>query len=149
MRWVLIVPFVLQIVAAVGITGYLSFRNGQKVVDELVARSMMKSSTAVKQQLNSYAALSAQIIQQNVDLIEIELLDLQNFDKLGQHFWKQSRQFPDVSYIYYTSKTGQAVGAGRWLEGEGIVIDETSPRTGNRDVVYQTDQKPGIQAPHF
>lgn len=32
---ILVVPFVLQIFAAVGITGYLSFRNGQKAVNEL------------------------------------------------------------------------------------------------------------------
>lgn len=32
---VLVVPFVLQIFAAVSITGYLSFRNGQKAVSDL------------------------------------------------------------------------------------------------------------------
>lgn len=32
---VLVVSFVLQIFAAVGITGYLSFRNGQKAVHDL------------------------------------------------------------------------------------------------------------------
>ncbi len=31
----LIVPFVLQIFAAVGLTGYLSFRNGQKAINDL------------------------------------------------------------------------------------------------------------------
>jgi len=30
---VLIVPFVLEIVGAVGLVGYLSFRNGQKAVN--------------------------------------------------------------------------------------------------------------------
>ena len=33
--WILVVPFVLQIVAAVGLTGWLSFRNGQKAVNDV------------------------------------------------------------------------------------------------------------------
>ena len=32
---ILVIPFVLQIFAAVGIIGYLSFRNGQKAVKDL------------------------------------------------------------------------------------------------------------------
>ena len=35
LRTVLILPFVLQIFGAVGVTGYFSFRNGQKAVEDL------------------------------------------------------------------------------------------------------------------
>ncbi|MEP6517461.1 hypothetical protein [Microcoleus vaginatus] len=35
LRTALVVPFVLQIVAAVGLVGYLSFHNGQKAVNDL------------------------------------------------------------------------------------------------------------------
>ncbi|TAG55098.1 MAG: hypothetical protein EAZ28_23400 [Oscillatoriales cyanobacterium] len=38
LRAVLIVPFVLQIMGAVGIVGYLSFRNGQKAVNDLASQ---------------------------------------------------------------------------------------------------------------
>lgn len=37
---VLIVPFVLQIVGAVGLVGYLSFRNRQKAVNNLASQLM-------------------------------------------------------------------------------------------------------------
>lgn len=141
MRLVLVVPFVLLIVVTAGTIGTLSLYNGQRAVSDLVTQSMIKLSTAVEQQLNSYAALTDQITQQNADLIEIDLLDLEDLDKLGQHFWMQAQRFPDISYIYYTSVTGQVVGAGRWLEGEGIVINEISPRTANRDKVYRTDNR--------
>jgi hypothetical protein len=36
LRLVLIVPFVLQIFADVGLVGYVSFRNGQKAVNEMM-----------------------------------------------------------------------------------------------------------------
>jgi hypothetical protein len=35
LRLILVVPFVLQIFAAVGLVGFLSFRNGQKAVNDL------------------------------------------------------------------------------------------------------------------
>ncbi|NEU81847.1 hypothetical protein [Nostoc sp. UIC 10630] len=35
LRSLLIVPFVLQIFAAVGLTGYISLRNGQKAVNDV------------------------------------------------------------------------------------------------------------------
>jgi hypothetical protein len=47
-------PFVLQIFAAVSLTGYLSLRNGQKAVNDLADRLMEKSSNLVSQRLDNY-----------------------------------------------------------------------------------------------
>ena len=38
LRFVLVVPFLLQIFAAVGLTGWLSFRNGQKAINDLATQ---------------------------------------------------------------------------------------------------------------
>ncbi|MGB8689743.1 MAG: hypothetical protein WCD53_20730 [Microcoleus sp.] len=51
---VLIVPFVLQIVGAVGLVGYLSFRNGQKAVNNLASQLMSE----VIPILQSYATVA-------------------------------------------------------------------------------------------
>ncbi|MFB8798101.1 MAG: hypothetical protein U7126_28615 [Microcoleus sp.] len=51
---VLIVPFVLQIVGAVGLVGYLSFRNGQKAVNNLGSQLMSE----VIPMLQSYATVA-------------------------------------------------------------------------------------------
>ncbi|WP_421656041.1 hypothetical protein [Leptothermofonsia sp. ETS-13] len=36
LRTTLVLPFVLQIMTAVGLVGYLSFRNGQQAVNDLI-----------------------------------------------------------------------------------------------------------------
>jgi hypothetical protein len=54
LRLVLVVPFVLQIFAAVGLTGYLSLRNGQKAVNDLASQLRNQVSDRVAQHLNSY-----------------------------------------------------------------------------------------------
>jgi hypothetical protein len=41
LRTVLIIPFVLQTVAAVGLVGYLSYKNGQQAVENLAKQVMI------------------------------------------------------------------------------------------------------------
>ncbi len=45
LKWVLVIPFVLQIVGAVGLVGYLSYRSGKTAVANL-AEQMMDQATA-------------------------------------------------------------------------------------------------------
>lgn len=54
LRLVLVLPFVLQTIGAVGLVGYLSFKNGQQAVNDLVDRLMDKSSNLVSERLDSY-----------------------------------------------------------------------------------------------
>ena len=42
LRLLLIVPFVLQIVGAVGLVGYLSYRSGQKAVEDMAKPLMVE-----------------------------------------------------------------------------------------------------------
>lgn len=56
LQTLLIVPFVLQIFAAVGLTGYLSFRNGQKVINDLANRLSSEVSDRIDQHLDTYLA---------------------------------------------------------------------------------------------
>jgi diguanylate cyclase (GGDEF)-like protein len=141
LRAILIVPFLLQIVAAVGLTGWLSLRNGQKAVNDLSERLMIEVSDRIDQHLDQYLATPIQVTQANLDAIELKLLNLDNIDTVKRHFSKQLNLYPGIGYLAYTSIQGTYVGAGRWLEGQGITFDEMSPATGNIFHSYETDQR--------
>lgn len=79
LRLVLVLPFVLQIVGAVGLVGYLSFKNGQKAVNDLADRLMDKSSNLVSERLDNYLQTPQKINQINLDAIDLGLLDLKDF----------------------------------------------------------------------
>ena len=51
---VLVVPFVLQIFAVVGLVGYLSFRNGQKAVNDLATELSRRITDRIDQHLQNY-----------------------------------------------------------------------------------------------
>ena len=90
LQTLLIVPFVLQIFAAVGLTGYLSFRNGQKAINDLANQLSNQVSDRVDQHLDTYLAKPQQINEINADAVNLGQLNLQDLPKLGRFFWKHS-----------------------------------------------------------
>lgn len=138
LQTLLIVPFVLQIFAAVGLTGYLSFRNGQKAINDLANRLSNEVSDRIHQHLDTYLATPQQINQINADAIKLGQLDLQNFPKVGHFFWKEMQVF-NVGYIFYSSAEGNYVGSGYFLDPGKVAIDELSAKTKGKTHSYHTD----------
>lgn len=138
LRWVLVVPFLLEISIAVGLTGWLAFSHGEKAIKELAQEIENEVSSRVEQHLNSYLATPHQINKINADAVELRLLDLRNFSEIGHYFWKQLQSF-DVGYIYYVLPTGEYAGAGYFLDLNKAGIDELSPQTQWKSNAYATD----------
>ncbi|MBD1940280.1 response regulator [Microcoleus sp. FACHB-68] len=141
LQTVLIVPFLLQITAAVGLVGYLSFRNGQKAVNELVLRLQNEASSRVEQHLSSYLNAAKQLAKVNTDALELGLVDPKDLKRQGQFYWKQMQEF-NVGYINFGSTTGDYIGAGYEKE-KSVIISEVSLRQyGNSDsITYATDNQ--------
>ncbi|WP_334926810.1 hypothetical protein [Nostoc sp.] len=78
LRLVLVLPFVLQIFAAVALTGYLSLCNGQQAVNDLASRLQREVSDRIDQHLDSYLNTGRQLAEINGDVIDLKLLDTQN-----------------------------------------------------------------------
>ena len=124
LRTVLIVPFVLQLFAAVGLTGYLSLRNGQKAVNDLASRLQNEVSLRVDQHLNSYLNTARNLAQINADTIDLGLVNPDSQEEMGRFFWKQMQLY-NVGYINFGTKTGEFTGAG-YYTGTQIIVGEAS-----------------------
>jgi signal transduction histidine kinase/CheY-like chemotaxis protein len=145
LRAVLVVPFVLQIFAAVGLTGYFSWRNGKQAVSDLANQLMHKHSELVDKHLDHYLAIPNQINQINLDAIESGLLDLQNLPAIGRYFWKQIQVY-DVGYINYGDQDGHFIGIERLDDGKFLlneVPDKTSLARADNSItnIYTVDSK--------
>lgn len=125
LRLVLVIPFVLQISATVGLTGYLSLLNGQKAVNDLASRLRNEVSKRIAQHLDSYMEIPHKVAQVNSDALNMGLLDLQDKEQLGQFFWKQLKTF-NIGYILFGFKTGDYVATGYIFGDERITIDDLS-----------------------
>jgi signal transduction histidine kinase len=139
LQLVLIVPFALQIFGAVGLVGYLSFKNGQKAVSNLADQLMDKTNTIVDQHLNAYLSIPQKVNQINADAIEMGLLNVRDRKTIGKYFWKQMQAY-DLSYIGIGLTTGEGAGAGRY-DGKTVTIDEWSSKLPNNAKNYTTDNQ--------
>ncbi len=140
LKLALIVPFVLQIFTAVGLVGYLSFRNGQKAVNQLALKLSEEISDRVDQHLNAYLEVPYQLSDINVDTLTTGLLDVKDFDRTGRYLWKQAQVHEDFTFIGYYLETGEGVAAQRWPPGSGVNIVEHSLADG-KDYNYATDSQ--------
>ncbi|MCC5635294.1 hypothetical protein LC593_05385 [Nostoc sp. CHAB 5844] len=115
LRAVLVVPFVLQIFAAVGLVGYFSFRNGQQAVNDLANQLIDSATQRVNDQLDNYLALPQQLGEVTAEAIASGQLNLKDTQASERYFWRQSKVFDTISYIGYTLTDGRQGGAGRWV----------------------------------
>jgi signal transduction histidine kinase len=121
---VLVVPFALQVFTAVGLIGFLSFKNGQKAVNDLAHQLMDKAGQQVDGHLDHYLALPQELIQVSRDAIASNQINLNDPNANEQYFWQQAKAFKNLSYIGYLLADGREVGAGRWLDGKTLLIYE-------------------------
>ncbi|MCT7969592.1 ATP-binding protein [Laspinema sp. D1] len=106
LRRVLIVPFVLQIVLAVGLTGYLSYRNSQEAIAQLAYQLMDEVSDRLKQQLTQHLAIPHQINRINAETVRNGQLNLADPEDLERHLFQQIQVFKEVSHILVGTEQG-------------------------------------------
>lgn len=128
LRTVLIVPFVLQVIGAVGLVGYLSFRNGQRVVNDLATQLQREVGERVNQHLDRYLAAAYQVAEQNAFAIIHGTIDPDDSEGLGHFFWKQMQLFKSIGFIIYATPSGDYIGTGYDLYPDRPQTDEVLPR---------------------
>ncbi|MGB7487910.1 MAG: ATP-binding protein [Phormidesmis sp.] len=139
LRLILIVPFVAQTFAVVGLVGYLSFRNGQNAVDTLADEVIEKTNDSVANHLNSYLSVPQKINQINADAVNLGLLDINDPEQAAQYFWRQMQAY-DLTYVGYGLTTGAGAGAAKY-DGETITLEEWTGQLPNNVSNYAVDEK--------
>ena len=128
---VLVVPFVLQIFAAVGIIGYLSFRNGQKAVNDLALQIEDKIGEEIEHHVIGYLEKHNNFHQTVKASIRSDHLDLEDFDRLEEYFWHQI-ETGLVADIFYANPQGDTIGIRQRADGKKTLRIKDSTTGRNR-----------------
>jgi PAS domain S-box-containing protein len=128
-RIVLVVPFALQTFAAVGLTGWLSLRNGRIAVNDVAAQLRAEVTSRIQQHINSYIETPHQVNQLNLDAIRIGILNVQDEVSLRNYFSKQLQTFDKVSYIQFGSEQKTFTGVER-LDNGNLQVRISNKSTG-------------------
>ncbi len=143
LRWVLVTSFVVQIVAAVGIVGYLSFRNGQRAVEEIAQKLIAETGKRVEEKLTDFLENTHLVNQLNVEAIDrTELnLNLGQRQPRGEKFlWQQMHSFKSIQWISLGSeKSGEYLGIWRNPTDKSLQIVAANESTNFQNIYYATD----------
>ncbi len=140
LRTTLVASFVVQIVAAVGLTGWLSFRNGYQAVNELMNQISDQVTANVKKHFKTFADTPYQFLQINVAAIRVGNLDLTDYPKMARYFWEQTQISDAVPQVYFGNPQGYYVGV--WKETDSLTtLHIRNQLTAPRLEVYQLDRQ--------
>ena len=136
---VLVVPFLLEVFAAVGLTGFFSLRNGEQAVLELATQLQQEVGDRIELHIEGYLDASMQVNRINAEAIRLGELDINDAEALERQFWQQIRTFPTLAYIYFGHhERGGYAGVGRsdtqWPE-----IERTEDYAAGDFLIYETD----------
>jgi PAS domain S-box-containing protein len=122
LRSILIIPFVLQLSGAVGLVGYLSYRNGQETVRDLSSQLRSEITARIEQQLQTYVNIPYAINRINASALlngDISISQAEGFNQL----WEQARIYPNTNLIYCGSEVdGALLGVGRSEEERSLQL---------------------------
>ncbi|MGB7249662.1 MAG: histidine kinase dimerization/phospho-acceptor domain-containing protein [Phormidesmis sp.] len=137
---VLVIPFVIQIFAVVGLTGYFSLRNGQRAVNSVASQLRSEISQRIQDKLADYAERPHLLNKINADAVRRGTLKTQDQGS-ERYLWQQIQLIDNVAWLYFGSNAeGAFVGVTRTPE-QGFTAVVNEPATGFKGHFYELSDK--------
>jgi hypothetical protein len=116
---VILACLVLQIPAAVGLTGYLSFRNGQQAVDDLANQLTDEIGDHVEHSLEDFVATPQLVTRLNADEVRDGVLNLDDLTAVQNYLWRRFQHWLSSARSLGGGYSGCAAGE----EGGGLAAE--------------------------
>lgn len=109
LRWVLILPFVLQTAGAVALVGWLSYRSGQQATETLAKQLLAQTSARVSDRLTHFLHEPQEIVGTNQLAVERGTLDVNDPERLRQQLWQQMILSPALPGNTFVDVEGRGI----------------------------------------
>ncbi|MDT9342328.1 hypothetical protein VV11_024130, partial [Trichodesmium erythraeum 21-75] len=76
LTYILVIPFLLQLLIVVGLTGWLSFRNGQKAINDLASKLGEEVGARINEKVDNYLQIPHQINQLTAHAVKEDNLSI-------------------------------------------------------------------------
>ena len=137
LQWLLVVPFVLQVFAAVSLTGWLSLRNGQKAVNDVASQLRSEVSDRVQQRVFTFLDDPHLVNAVVAEAMEAGQIDVTDLPALELYFWRLVDKRL-VNYLQFGSVDGYNVAVERVQENQ-LVARYRDAKTEPIREVYNLD----------
>ncbi|MEB3268972.1 MAG: hypothetical protein VKJ09_10575, partial [Leptolyngbya sp.] len=140
LRIVLVVSFVVQVAAAVGLTAALSLRNGQRAVNDLAEQLSDQATASIQEHLQTYLVQPNLLQRNSRSAILYDDLSITDFQALQRYFWHQLRASDGITSIYFGSQQGEFVGVQERSDGQTVLWEVTAATLPNR-TTYRLNER--------
>ena len=124
LRLVLVVPFVALLVVVVALVAWLSLRQGERAVEGVARQLREELALHISEYVGGYLENAHRINRLNADALAVGQLDESAPEAMAHFFRRQLDAFDGISYVFFGTAGGGAVGAGRRQDGV-VVVDAT------------------------
>ncbi len=149
LAWVLVVPFVLQLLSVVGVVGYLSLRNGERTVETLAEQMMHEVCQRAGLQLKGYFAQPLLINEINANAVRSGQVDLDDTGAIEAMVFNRIKEFEAVSGVLIGTEQGDFRAATRRGQLRLIANDAPNDLTQIRDYALTEDGTRQMQLQTF
>ncbi len=111
LRMALTAPFVMIIIATVGLTGYIAFINGQAAVNNIVEQLFSEIEIRVEQHMDSYLGTAFMINQLNLNSVLSGRSNSSELEDLAQNYWERGLLFPGFGTMGFGNDKGEIAGS--------------------------------------
>ncbi|MGL5835123.1 MAG: ATP-binding protein, partial [Waterburya sp.] len=125
---------------AVGLVGYLSFRNGQKSVNEIANKLEIEVANRVEKETISFLETPHLVNQVLVSTIDNGNLNVEDQSALKKFFFTQIKNHGIVTYLFYVDTLEKFTGVQKLKNGQ--FLEKTKDKTtGKNRNVYELDEQ--------
>lgn len=100
LRIIFTIPMLLQLIGVVGLVGYLSFRNGQKAVQDLASQLRSELTARIQRELQGYFSAPHAINRLNATALTYGDLDIVGATRGENLLFQQMRIYPTIAFVY-------------------------------------------------
>lgn len=116
------VPFALQTLSAVGLTGWLSLRNGRESVKQLQTELSGQVTARIENRVLDYLAAPYRMTEVFEATVASGAIDLEDDLSLQKFFWHQVQQTEPGTTLLYSSRLAEVVGIHRKSDDEFLLL---------------------------
>lgn len=109
LRQILILSLISQVLVAVGLTGYFSWKNGRQTVEKLALRLSREVTAHTQEHVADYLKIPTTFLKINRVFTDLQQLDTNNLAELKDVFWQQTQIYPEINTIFFGSQTGDFI----------------------------------------
>ena len=134
-------PFILELIITVSIVGYLSFKNGEKTVNNIATQLLFEIANKVEKQLKNYTQSVNLVNQFNRQIIVNDNLyyKSEQKQKILNYFYSQVQLFPKIHHVYWANKYGEFYGIRKHYEKKATFLIVADKNTDHYLNFYRID----------